>query len=126
LLSETTTFFKERGDEKAESEDEEWLFDLAVFADFTGKPSDMNLELQGKNKRVAEMMSAVSSYKSRFELIMADLTNSTFDHFPNMQGHIEKYPNFVLQTEKYVTEISSVIQDFENRFWDFQKKLEQL
>jgi hypothetical protein len=38
-------------------------------------------------------------------------TNNTFDHFPNMQD----------QTEKYVTEICSVIQDFENRFCDFQK-----
>jgi hypothetical protein len=38
---------KERGDEKAEL-DEEWLFDLAFLADFTGKSSDMNFELQSK------------------------------------------------------------------------------
>jgi hypothetical protein len=43
-----------------------------------------------------------------------------FDHFPNMQDHLEKYPNFVLQTDKYVTEICSVIQHFGNRFCDFQ------
>jgi hypothetical protein len=38
-------FFNERGDEKAELEDSEWLFDLAFLADFTVKLSDMNLEL---------------------------------------------------------------------------------
>lgn len=81
----------------------------------------MNLELQGKNKCIAEMMSTVSSYKSKFELMMTDLTYNTFDHFPNMQGHLEKYPNFVFQTEKYVTEICSVIRDFGNRFCNFQK-----
>jgi hypothetical protein len=65
----------------------------------------MNLELQGKNKCITERMSTVSSYKSKFELMMTDLTNNTFDHFPNMEDHLEKYPNFVFQTEKYVTEI---------------------
>jgi hypothetical protein len=56
---------------------------------------------------------------------MTDLTNNTFNHFPNMQDHVEEYPNFVFQTEEYVAEICSVIQDFENRFCDFQM-LEQL
>jgi hypothetical protein len=62
------------------------------------------------------MMSTISSYKSKSELMMTDLTNNTFD-----QDHLEKYPNFVFQTEKYVTEICSGIQDFGNRFCDFQK-----
>jgi hypothetical protein len=85
LLSELTALFKENGDKKAELEDAEWLFDLAVLTDFTGKPSYMNLELQGENKCIGEMISTVSSYKSRFELMMTDLTNNAFDHFPNMQ-----------------------------------------
>jgi hypothetical protein len=41
---------KVEGDEKAELEHGEWLFDLAFLADFTGKLSDMNLKLQGKNQ----------------------------------------------------------------------------
>jgi hypothetical protein len=80
LASKIKTFLKLRGDEKAELEDEEWLFDLAFLADFTGKLSDMNIELRGKNKRTAEMMSTFSSYKSKFELIMTDLIKNTFDH----------------------------------------------
>jgi hypothetical protein len=47
LLSEIKTFLKERGDEKAELEDE----DLAFLADFRGKLSDMN-------KCIAKMMSS--------------------------------------------------------------------
>jgi hypothetical protein len=39
---------KKRGDEKAELEYEEWSFDLAFLPDFSGKQSDMNLELQVK------------------------------------------------------------------------------
>jgi hypothetical protein len=57
---------KERGDKKTELEDEEWLFDLAFVADFTAKLSDMNLELQDRSKCIADMMSTVSFYKSKF------------------------------------------------------------
>jgi hypothetical protein len=51
---------------------------MAFLTDFAGKLCDKSLELQGKNKCIAEMMSTVSSYKSKFELMMTDLTNSTF------------------------------------------------
>jgi hypothetical protein len=88
LLTEINIFLKERGEEKAELEVEDWLFDLTFLADFTRKLNGMNLDLQGKNKCIAEMMSAVSSYKSKFELMMTDLTNNTSDHFPNMQDHL--------------------------------------
>jgi hypothetical protein len=46
---------------------------------------EWNLELQGKNKCIAEMISTVSCYKRQFELIMTDLTNNTFGFQPSMQ-----------------------------------------
>jgi hypothetical protein len=116
-LSEIKTFLKERGDKKAELEDEEWLFDLAFLSDFTGKLSDMHLELQGKNKLIAEIMSTDSSYKSKFELM--DLTKTLLITFLICRTIWKKHPNFVFQTEKYVTKICSVIQYFLNRFCDF-------
>jgi hypothetical protein len=105
LLSEIKTFWKARGDEKAELEDEEWLFDLIFQGDFIVKIRYMNFELQGKNKCITEKMSTDSSYKSKFELIMTDPTNNTFNHFLNMEDHLEKYHGFVFQTKKRVTEI---------------------
>jgi hypothetical protein len=74
LLSEIKTVLKERGEEEAELEDKEWLFDLTFLSDFTGNLSDKNLELQGKSKCIAETISAFSSYRSKFELMMTDLT----------------------------------------------------
>jgi hypothetical protein len=38
-----------------------------------------------------------------------------------MQDHLEKYPNFLSQTEKYVAEICFIIEGLVNRFCDFQK-----
>jgi hypothetical protein len=79
------------------------------LADFLSKLSDMILNLQGKNKCIDGMLSTVSFNKSKFEQMMIDLTSNTFD--PIIQDHLEKYPNFAFQTEKYVTKICSVIQD---------------
>jgi hypothetical protein len=61
------------------------------------------------------MINTVSSYKRKFELMLTDLTNNTFDHFPNMQDHLKTYPSFVFQTERYVTEIGYVTKDPENK-----------
>jgi hypothetical protein len=69
------------------------LFISKFLADYTGKLSDVYLELQGKIKCISEMKSTVSVYKSKW------LTLQTlFDHLLNMQDHLEKYPNFVFQT----------------------------
>jgi hypothetical protein len=78
----------ERGDEKAEMEDEKRLFELAFLADFTRELSDMNIELQGKNKCISKVMSTISSCKSEFEIMMTVHTNNTFVHFFNMQDHL--------------------------------------
>jgi hypothetical protein len=77
----------------------------------------MNLEVQGKNKCIAEMMSTVSSYKSKLEIMMTDLKHSTFDHFYNMQDHLKNililffrqrtmWPKSVLLSK--ISEINSV------------------
>jgi hypothetical protein len=68
---------------KTELEVEEWLFDLEVLAKWY-EPWDCKC----KNKCIAEMMNTVSSFKSKFELMMTDLTNNASDHFPNMQDHL--------------------------------------
>ena len=57
LLNEIRLFLRERGDDYQSLEYEQWLCDLAFLADFTGTLSEMNLELQGKNKCIAEIIS---------------------------------------------------------------------
>jgi hypothetical protein len=79
------------------------------------------LNYKVKNKCIAEIMIRVSSYKSKFQQMVTDLTNNTSYHFSDMQDHLQKkYPNFVLRTEKYATEIGSLFQDFGNRFCDLK------
>lgn len=51
---------------------------------------------------------------------MTDLTNYIFDHFSDIQDHLEKYPDFALQIEKSMSKISSAIQKFKNKFCEFK------
>jgi hypothetical protein len=91
-------------------EDEERLFDLAFLVDITCKLSDMNPELQGKNKRIAETMSTVSSYKSKFEL-MTDLTNNTFIVFL-IRRNIWANTLILFFRQRSMLPKSVIIQDF--------------
>ena len=121
LLSEIKTFLEERGDDYRELQDVVWLCDLAFLTDFTGKLSTLNLELQGREKTVGDMIGLISAYQNQFEMMITDLQQNNFDHFPNLQDHKNKYPDFEIETEKFVDEIGKVIQDFESRFSDLKK-----
>lgn len=60
-------------------------------------------------KCIAETISNFASYKSKFKLTMTDLTNNT-SYFSNMHDHID-----------FVFQVSSLVQEFENRFYDLKK-----
>ena len=121
LLNEIRLFLRERGDDYQSLEDEQWLCDLAFLADFTGTLSEMNLELQGKNKCIAEIISKIFSYRKKLQLMMDDLKDSDFVHFPNIQDHLESYPTTNLPADKYVGEIGVVLKEFETRFVELEK-----
>ena len=121
LLNEIRLFLRERGDDYQSLEDEQWLCDLAFLADFTGTLSEMNLEPQGKNKCIAEIIRNFCSYRKKLQLMMDDLKDSDFFHFPNIQDHLESYPTTNLPADKYVGEIGVVLKEFETRFVELEK-----
>ena len=50
-----------------------------------------------------------------------DLKNNDFSHFPNIQDHLENYSGTDFERGKYITEIYTVLSEFERRFSEFQK-----
>jgi len=121
LLTEIKVFLGEQNQECPNLNDESWLSDLAFLTDFTSILSDLNLELQGKNKTIIEMISSINVYKSKFIMLIEDLQQSNLNNFPNMSDHLQKHQNCNYNIEKYVAEIKKVIDDFEIRFHDFEK-----
>ncbi|KAJ4442476.1 hypothetical protein ANN_04062 [Periplaneta americana] len=90
------------------------------LADFTGTLSEMNVELQGNNKYIKEMLSTIFSYKSKFVLMMNDLKHNDFSHFPNIEDHLKSYPKTLFEKGKYITEIDTVLNELEARFIEYQ------
>lgn len=121
LLDDIIKFLEERGDDHQQLRDLDWQCDLAFLADFTGKLSTLNLELQGKNKTLSEMMSSIAAFKLQASSMIVDIKNKKFLRFTNIKDHMEKHPAYPFIPEKYTAEIQSVVSDFEIRFRDFQK-----
>ncbi|CAK1579503.1 unnamed protein product [Parnassius mnemosyne] len=120
-MDEIIKFLDERGDDYQQLHDLDWQCDLAILADFTGKLSTLNLNLQGKNKTLTEMMSSIASFQCQISSMIVDIEKKKFEQFVNIKDHMEKHPNYNFISKKYMTEIRAVVADFEIRFGDFRK-----
>ena len=65
LLQDIKVFLQSRGDDYAKLDDLVWMNDLAFLADFTGMLGALNLQLQGKNKSISELISATDAFKKK-------------------------------------------------------------
>ena len=70
LLPEIKEFLKEfKNTDYAQLEDEQWLLDLAFLTDLTALLNELNLELQGKEKNIVNMISSVNAFKRKLQLL---------------------------------------------------------
>lgn len=99
--------------------DAEWLLDLAFLTDMTEKLNHLNSQLQGKDKTISDMISAVKAFKARLQ----QLKNKRRQHFPTVVNVLESRAGSedVLDVQRYCDLLSRLGQDFEDRFNDFDK-----
>ncbi|CAH2094825.1 unnamed protein product [Euphydryas editha] len=125
LLDEIIEFLEDRGDDYQQLRDLDWQCDLEFLADFTGKLSILNVELQGKDRTITEMISSIAAFQSQTVSMIVDIEKKKFHQFANIKDHMGKYPMYNFIPKKYTAEIKAVASDFEIRFSDF-KKIEKL
>lgn len=85
LIEEIKEFLKSTNQNFEQLEDSSWLMALAFLADITGKLNILNLELQGKDKHVAQMIGSVKSFKAKLILWMSHMKTKSLVHFPSMK-----------------------------------------
>ncbi|CAM4659072.1 unnamed protein product [Leuciscus chuanchicus] len=107
--------------EYAQLEDYQWLLDLAFLTDLTDLLNGFNLELQGKDKHVINMISAVNSFKSKLQLLSNRLQRYDLRNFPHMQAELQRQgKDFVqLDSARFEEQVQSILLEFERRFTDF-------
>ena len=123
LLGEIKTFMESRGEDTALLTDAEWLLDLAFLTDVTEKINQLNTQLQGKDKCVADMISAVRAFSAKLSLYIQQVRNQNFQHFPSVSNMCEthKGATSVLNVSKYCDLLARLGQEFSDRFGDFDK-----
>ena len=121
LLQDIKAFLHSRGNDYAKLDDLVWMNDLAFLADFTGRLSTLNLQLQEKSKPISELISAICAFKIQIPSLISDLEEKRFNFFPNIKNHLQNYPHTIWNPGKYVTKIHVVAHEFEARFSDFKK-----
>ncbi|XP_051520885.1 general transcription factor II-I repeat domain-containing protein 2A-like [Myxocyprinus asiaticus] len=105
----------------AQLEDYQWLLDLAFLTDLTDLLNDFNLELQGKDKHVINMISSVNTFKSKLQLLSSRLQHNDLRNFTHMQIELQSQgKDFVqLDSARYEEQVQSILFEFERRFTDF-------
>lgn len=89
----------------------------------TEKNHQLNTQLQGKDKCVSDMISAVRAFSAKFSLYIQQVRNQTLQHFPSVSKMCETHTGAtsVLNVSKYCDLLARLGQEFSDRFGDFDK-----
>ncbi|XP_061820631.1 general transcription factor II-I repeat domain-containing protein 2-like [Nerophis lumbriciformis] len=69
--------------------DGQWLLDWAFLTDLTNMLNDLNLELQGKDKTVINMISSVNAFKRKMKHLSSKLQRHDLANFQNLASELE-------------------------------------
>ncbi|KAG2459918.1 GTD2B protein, partial [Polypterus senegalus] len=122
LLPEIKTFLSARNEEHKELSDDAWLCDLGFLTDLTAKLNTLNNELQGKDRHLPHMISAVNAFKSKLGVWITHLKNGRLTHFPNLEKMSQSIKDKdVFHPEKYCAHLDKVATEFNMRFGELNE-----
>lgn len=124
LLPEIKEFLKlsKHADYHDKLNDHQWLLDLSFLTDLTHELNLLNVDLQGKDKDVVQMMSSVNTFKSKLQLMSRRLQQRDLHtNFPNMHAELQSQGKRLTQLDidRYMEHVQNVSSEFERRFTDF-------
>lgn len=117
LLPEIKTFLFARNEDHKELSDDVWLLDLGFLTDLTAKLNSLNNELQGEDRHLPHMISAVNAFKSKLGVWITHLKNAKLTHFPYLEkiSHIIENKD-VFHPGNYCAHLDKVATEFNRRF----------
>lgn len=122
LLDEIKNFLAEKKESYPELTNKVWLINLCFLADFSAKLSELNLELQGKNRNLADMISSIRAFEQLSIILKTNLKDRQYRHFPKLKKFLEVNKDMnTYDPINFINEIESVEHEIETRFEDFKK-----
>ncbi|XP_068191985.1 zinc finger BED domain-containing protein 5-like isoform X1 [Antennarius striatus] len=122
LCPEIKEFFRETGHaEYKQLSDGQWLLDLAFLTDLTNMLNDFNLELQGKNKKVIDMIRSVNVFKGKIQHLSSNLQEHDLENFQNLRSELEMREKTCVEVDisRYIQQIDNYLSEFDKCFQDF-------
>lgn len=114
LLPQISSYLKSKGDSYPQLNDQEWLLDLAFFCDITKQLNELNLQLQVKGKTIMDMISILTSFKEKLNVLAMQLKRSDLKHYKNLADESKNKKN--LTYKKYADIIALLLKEFDKRF----------
>ena len=101
--------------------DDQWLLDLAFLTDLTNMLNELNLELQGKDKNVVNMISSVNAFKRKIQHLSSKLQRHDLGNYQNLVSGLETQQKTCAQLDSacYIEHIDNCLSVFDKRFQDF-------
>nr|XP_057931891.1 general transcription factor II-I repeat domain-containing protein 2 [Doryrhamphus excisus] len=123
LREEIGQFLTKKGQPMPQLNDPVWLADLGFLVDITQHLNALNTSLQGQNAVVSQLYSHIKAFRTKLLLFQRHLSQAQPNtaHFPSLQEIVTSFPqiNISAQMTKYAADISSLVEEFQQRFRDF-------
>ncbi|KAI6651247.1 General transcription factor II-I repeat domain-containing protein 2B [Oopsacas minuta] len=109
-------FMQLKGKPIPEFQEEEWLCDFAFLIDISSHLNELNTGLQGKDQLISAKFDHINAFQIKLTLWESQLRVKSYVHFPTIRIHKVNDP------EGYAKFISSLREEFNDRFQDFRKQ----
>ncbi|OCT57256.1 hypothetical protein XELAEV_18003767mg, partial [Xenopus laevis] len=100
LLPEIAQFLEEKDESYSELYDPQWLADLAFLTDMNSRINNLNLDLQGKDKNITQMIGTINAFKEKLKMWLCHLKRKNFLHFSSLQKKAGRALTF--ETDSYI------------------------
>ncbi|XP_070398336.1 general transcription factor II-I repeat domain-containing protein 2 [Nothobranchius furzeri] len=123
LREEIGQFLTKKGQPMPQLNDPVWLADLGFLVDIMRHLNALNTSLQGQNAVVSQLYSHIKAFQTKLLLFQRHLSQAQPNtaHFSSLQEIMTSFPqnNISAQMTKYAADISSLVEEFQQRFRDF-------
>jgi len=122
LCPEIKEFFRvAKYEEYNQLNDDQWLLDLVFLTDLTNMLNHLNVELQGKDKTVINMIRSVNAFKRKMQHLSLKLQRHDLANFKNLASKLETQEKVYVQFDSacYTEQIDNCLSEFDKRFQDF-------
>lgn len=118
LLPEIIQFLESLGERPAQLHDASWLIQLAFLTDLTAHCNAFNLELQGKDKTITQLVSSLNAFKSKLQFFKTQLGKKILKNFPNLEKALENFEESSCKCDSFCIELQNLFEELERRFQD--------